>query len=582
MKIKKSSLKKNILEYLLVIGGILILEDWMLGFHNIDFRVPIVADGGDGYALIASIKSIIARDGYRLGWPFATLEGQYDAVYNLLFVFLIRFLSLFTKNYYFIQNLYYFIIIFLNCFVSYTCFKQMRIGSIYSFFGSVLFGISPYVQFRISVHAALASVELIPVVFLMCFWLMEDDNYAVPSKGFFKNRKNVIQIFLSWCIANNGMIYYPFFACFLLLITGFYLALSKKQKSKMISAILLIGQIVIFLGLGFLPTLVGIIKGLGNVASRGAEYRDARRAVLYGLDFKSMFLSPKGFGISKLKDFYDCFLVLDTESSYAYVGVIGVLGIFILLVYLLINRNMNTLTEKRLKLLSVHCIFLILLCMRYGVGCLLALFIPMISCYNRVNPFLAFAGVLSFLIFMEEIQRNMQRRRGYLVQGIVLILLIFSIFEQQKTYYYLSSSISPANEEKVNREKKFFEEMEKVAGNGAKVFMLPYMRSFENGWLVDLYDYEHYRPYINTDSLYFCFGGINDGENDVWYKKTSQLEPSKMIDEIKDKGFDGIYINIKGYDGEVRKEYLETIIRQSGSNTVICDELEELWYIQIQ
>lgn len=576
------SLKQVLIEYILVIGGILLLENWMIGFHNIDFKIPIVLDGGDGYALIADIKKIIDGDGYRLGWPVAQQNSQYEAVFNALFIIYIRFLSLFTKNYYLIQNVYYCSLIFLNCIVSYVCFRQMKIRNYLSFFGCILFGISPYVQFRLTLHACLASVEMIPVVFLMSFWLMEDDKYAVPNKNFFKYKKNIIQIFLSWCIANNGIVYYPFFSCFLLLITGLYLALSTKQKQKLASAFVVIGQIVFFLGLGFIPTAIGILNGVGNVTAKGANYRDARRAVAYGLDFKTMFLSPKGFGIPGLKEIYKYFLVQDSEICYAYIGMAGIVGLVILLWHLLINKELNSTEQKRIKLLSVQSVFIILLGIRNGIGVLVALFIPMISCYNRVNPFIVCASVIAFLLVLEKsIKSQKTKRKKYRIIIGSVLFMIYAIVEQRGAYCLLPSTLTFENEQRLISEKSFFTNMEQLAGEGAKVFVLPYMSSFESDWIGDLVDYEHYRPYINTETLCFSYGGINHGENDVWYETTSQLDVPDMINELKDKGFSGIYINIKGFEERIREQYLSEIIEQSGASEIVCDELGELWYIPI-
>ena len=69
--------------------------------------------------------------------------------------------------------------------------------------------------------------------------------------------------------------------------------------------------------------------------------------------------------------------------------------------------------------------------------------------------------------------------------------------------------------------------------------------------------------------------------NGVWYENTSELEPQAMIEELRERGFSGIYINVDGYDDDYGKLLTNKILKELGTNEYILHESGTKVYLPI-
>lgn len=577
---KKKALK--ILELFGVIIAIIAIEIIYFGYNNWDMHVPVTYDGGDAFSSIANMKMRLNGDGYRMGWPFYEDVSKYSPKFTALSILAACFIDLFVDDFFVAQNIFLFLIPVLNVVVSYIVFTKLNIRRLLSFIGALIFGFSPYVQIRLFLHQDLAAVECIPIVFMFCFWLMEDEKFAAPSKAYFKHGRNIFLILFSWMIANNGIVYYPFFSCFILLVTGLSIAIQSRSIKKLIPSIVCIINIVFWLAVGFVPALYGALSGRGDVATNGTT-RDAIRSTFYGLDIRSLLLSPKGYGIGFIKDFYEYLLEYDLEQYYAYLGIVGIVGFIVLLICLLVNKEKTTITENRIMMLSRINIMLILLGVSCGLGVIVALFVPFIASYNRVSIFILFACITAVLLLINnwlDILKD-NKKKYFAVAIISAVMLLYGFYEQSGCYAYLNKEMLDNNTQQLEWDRTFFAELEQNAGENSMVYMLPYMSSFENGSAGNVSDYEHFRGYMNTETIRWSYGGLNGGLNDRWYEATSEYEPAELIEELKEKAFAGIYINVDGYDGDEGKILTNQILKELGTNQFVLHESGHKVFIPI-
>lgn len=577
-KIKKTMI--SFIEFLLVITFVTALEFVYFGFIIWDFHIPITYEGGDAFSSIASMKMRMLHDGYRLGWPLYEDVTEYSPIFNGIYRVASSIIVLFFDDFFLAQNIFLFLIPLVNVIVCYYIFCELKIKKIFSFMGALLFGFCPYVQIRLFLHQDLAAIECIPIVFLICFWLLEDRDFAIPGKGYFKKKRNLLLIFFGWLIANNGIVYYPFFSCFIFMVTGIVICIEKKSLKSFLPSITVIFNIVFWLTLGFVPAILGVLAGRGDVATNGTT-RNAYRALVYGLDIRSMLLSPKGFGIDSITDFYNYLFEYEFEQYYAYIGIIGIIGFVILILRLLRSNSIKTTqNHNRITLLSKISIMLILLGTSCGLGVIVALFIPFIASYNRVSIFILFACICTVILMMDEWVNKEGKYKRLRIVGCIF-LLAYALWEQQGCYGLLSKELLYKNTILLEQDKAFFADLEKESGDNAIVYMLPYMRSFEFGGAGNLSDYDHLRGYLNTDTVRWSYGAINSSDNDVWCEYVSELEAKELITELKKQNIAGIYINVDGYKDDAGKIITNEILQELGTNKYIMHESGLKVYIPI-
>ena len=577
------------------------IEWFYFGFQNVDFLVPI-SYSGDGMGVVLNVKAHITGDNIQKGFPFFQDFSVYQAQKNLLQVIFFKLCGVFTKNAALVNNLYLFTIPFFNVFVCFWVLRHFKVRIWLAYMAALTFGFCPYVQFRLPGHCSLAAVECIPIVIMLCVWCMEDPTFEQPCKGWFRYKRNWLALFFTWMIANNGMVYYPFFSCFVLLVTALCLLLRERRLKAVASPGMLIVQIAGWLAVGFIPSVIGILKGAGNVATNGAV-RVRGDAIRYMLRINSLLLSPKGYGIRKIKEEISKFLSFTasndsfyTENRYAYMGIVPIIGFGILLFYLFYVRNGHEkegILVKRLVFLSKITVAILILAVSTGLGTLINIVILYIRCYNRISPFLVFCGVFTVALCAETWLLRMAKRKRmalkYLLAVAVMAVFGYGLFEQQGIYLSFPEEYGESMATVYAADQRFVDEIEKTVGEDAMIFQLPYMRSFENGPVKDVPDYDHNRGLIHSDTLRWSYGGLNGGENDKWYKETSEYSPVEMVSELYFKGFSGIWLNLDGYEAEegiaLEAELCsaanceEPIRCEDGHTVFIPFSQEQYWYL---
>lgn len=588
-KVVYSEIKyKNICIKMFEIIGVLVLAlvitYFYFDFYIWDFRIPITYKGGDAFSAIATMKMRMNGDGYRMGWPYYEDLSMYSPSFNKLSQFGARFIAAYTDDFYVAENLFLLAIPVLNIMSAYFVFCKLGIRRWLSYAGSLIFALCPYIQMRLFNHQDLAAAECVPIAFMLCIWLMEDDKFAVPCKGYFKNIRNLLLILFGFLIANNGIVYYPFFSCFIILITGVVICLNNKNVRSIIPSVVTIGNIVFWVLVGFIPAIRGAAVGRGDVATNGAV-RDAYRADFFGLDIKALFLSPKGFGFDSLKERYSYLFDNSYEQEFAYLGIAGIIGIIILFFFLLVDEKekRDNKSINRIMLMSKLNIMLILLGTAGGLGVIVALFLPFISSYNRVGIFILFASLLALLQLINDIVDKFKSKKikKYLLIIFFSMLFIISLFEQRKSYRFFNERVLIENAERLYQDQAFFSMLENMAGEGAMVYMLPYMKTFENKEAGALNDYELYRGYLNTDTIKWSYGGLTGGKNDLWNRATSELDGYRMVGELRERGFVGIYLDLSGFDGDEGITLYKEIVDCLGEKEVLIHGNGNIIYIPL-
>ena len=532
--------------YLLLIVTFIIMF-FSLKLYNYKLGLPIENIRGD---LLTSymIAGEIYHEGWfpvitdRLGYPFNSYFGTFPAfLFINTEVFLMKIISLFRFNSFIdIFNIAYILIFPISSIISFYVIRNLKISVFVSIIGALSFAFLPFVFQRIA-HYVIAGIYFIPLTILLCIWLYEDDNFLKLNKTFFKNKKNIFSILFIILIANNGISYYQFLSCFFICITALCKFLINKKLNKILSSIIALILLVFFYGINNFPLLM--YKSTKSFIDIDIP-RHFSSAEAYGTKISHLLLNTKLFPK------YYAEAVLVNENSTAYLGIIGIIGFIILILYLFIDSNKY---DSRISLLSKLNIGAVLFTTIGGFSSLFAFFItPILRSYNRISVYIAFISILCFSLIVDKyfIKRNLVFYISF------IILFSFSLYDQ-------IPNIDLNNKEKAQlfvMDKEFIEDIEMSIPEGSAVYQYP------SHPMIDAYapingvvHYEELIGYLFSDKLKWSATGDYGREENKWYDEVSKLDPLDFLNEISYAGFNGLYIDKRLFEDQ---DYINNFQRE--------------------
>ena len=89
--------------------------------------------------------------------------------------------------------------------------------------------------------------------------------------------------------------------------------------------------------------------------------------------------------------------------------------------------------------------------------------------------------------------------------------------------------------------------IESQSAGEIKVFTLPYLDFPEGRPSYAMYDYELAKPSVYTNRVKYSYGAIKGSFLDKKYKAYSELDSKTLVSVLRMEGFNGILIDVKGY-----------------------------------
>lgn len=531
--------------YLLLIITFIIMF-FSLKLYHYKLGLPILDERGD-LAIMYMISGEIYHEGWfpvitdRLGYPFNSYFGTFlPFIFINTEVLLMKIISLFGFNSFIdIFNIAYILIYPISAIISFYVMRNLKISAFVSMIGALSFAFLPFIFWRIP-HYYLAAIYFIPLTILLCIWLYEDDNIFKLNKTFFKNKKNVFSILFIILIANNGSSYYQFLSCFFICIVALCKFLNYKKLNKIYSSIIALILLIFFYGINYLPLLIYKKNNFINVDIP----RNFVESEIYSTKISHLLLNTKLF-----PEYYSQAMLVN-ENSTAYLGIIGIIGFLILIIYMFINSNKYV---SRISLLSKLNIAAVLFTTMGGFSSLFAFFITsMLRSYNRISVYIAFISILAFCLIVDKyfIKRNLVFYISF------IILLLFSLYDQ-------IPNIDFNNKEKSKlfvMDKDFIKNIEMSIPEGSAVYQYP------SHPMIDAYapingvvHYQELIGYLFSDKLKWSAKGDYGREENKWYDEVSKLDPLDFLNEISYAGFNGLYIDKRLFEDQ---DYINNFQRE--------------------
>ena len=537
-----------------ILAAVVMLQLW-----SADLRVPLEYVG-DALFHGMVVKSV-ADHGWYLHNPSLGVPGQLALhdfpVTETFHLLVIKVMALFSGDWALLFNLYFLLGFPLITLSAMAVFRHFRVGFGPAVVGSVLYSFLPSRLLKGEGHLFLDVFYQVPLAVLLMLWVCGPEPPLVRKRetGWWprphlRGGRSVAAVLICVLVACTSS-YYAFFAACLLMAGGVWASFERRSLANATAGLVLGASIVAGLLANSLPTLLYQHR-LGP--NREVAIRTSGEAELYGMRVAQLLLPAEGHRVTVLRELnerYSRAAPLVGENRTTSLGLAGVVGFLALLGCLLSGRRADRPRprDELLRALAVLNVMALLLATMGGFGSLIALVLPQIRTYARMNVLMGFFALFAVVLLLERLQS----RHPWLGPRLLPLLLALGLLDQT------SRTLPPydATKREYTGDRELVRRIEASLPVGAMLFELPYMSFPESGPTNGTHSYDLLRPYLHSRTLRWSFPTMRGRSGDVWAFEMAREEPKAMLADLARTGFAGIVIDRAGYPDRPSKPETE-------------------------
>lgn len=512
------------------------------------------------------------RSGYPFGSSFLDFPGSDFGSH-----FIIKILATLSGNSFVATNLF-FLLGFPAVFVTaFSVARSFGLYRSYSFVAAFLFTFLPFHFLRLD-HLFYTWYFVVPIFFYMSFCLFQgpvtsENKTATPVRWL-----KYVLIILSLLAISSFGVYYALFGVIMVSLGGLLSWIRTKRLQGLTRAMLIVGVLVGGVLLNVAPNLIGEYQ---NGVNLEVAQRSPLESELYGFKLMQLILPRADHRIPLMgafTSFYNSVFPLINENTLSVLGAVGSLGLLACF-FVLLTSLAGVKVDARLGFLVAVVFVLFMFGTIGGLGAVFSSFIsPSIRAWNRVSVFVAFGAILIFFVTLQwSVQRYSSKSKFHSLIFAVCLLFI-GLYDQT-----VPACTSCAAQQHVTYEsdKEFVEKIEGSLPKGGAVYQLPYIGFPETPPLNRLSDYRLAAGFLHSKSLHWSFGGMKGRDGDLFYRSLSQEPLQKQIDVVKRMGFEGIYIDRRGYSDNA-KVLVESLTVLLGAGPSLLSADGELVFFKLE
>ncbi|MFJ4343847.1 DUF7024 domain-containing protein [Pseudomonas sp. NPDC089401] len=480
-----------------------------------------------------------ARSGYPFGSNFLDYPGA-DAGNHLV----IKLLSGLTGGWVGGLNLY-FLLGFPTCFVaSYITARAFGLNRSFTMTVAGLYTFTPFHFLRLEYqHLFYTWYFVAPVFFYLALSVyrttQQSRNENLPTRL----AKGILPSAGLLIVSSFG-VYYAVFGVIIIGLAGLLSWARSKHLHGLKRSILLCFAIGVGVAFNVAPNAINTFK---NGANEEVAQRSPGQSEHLGFKLMQLMLprlDHRSSTLANLTQAYNNGSPLINENATATLGMIGAGGLVLTFLFLLF-RPTGAADDERLRLVAAITLILFMFGTIGGLGTVFAWFIsPSIRGWNRISVFIAFSTVLFTFIALQILLKAKAPRHSRYVAAIAAAALLFGFLDQTipacKSCYVQRKS-------EFENDKNFVQSIESALPSGAAVYQLPYIGFPEEPPLNGMVSYQALAGVIHSKGLHWSFGGMKGRDGDAFYRALAKESASKQLSVIRRLGFDGIYIDRRGY-----------------------------------
>lgn len=558
---------------------------------NMDLSIPI---GGYESDIIGA--EVCARDIINGDWLYYShATYPYDTAYisgavgHTFHAVIFKIISLFCKDAIVLVNIYYLLGFFLMGCIAYIALRQVGTATVGSIICAVLYSQLPYHYLRNEIHIYLSAYYLVPLacvviynIFSGRYFLNTPDNAQVSFKNL--DVKRLMGGCLICVLLGISDIYYS--ALFAIVCGAVSLAVFAKKKNFRYFLVGLFYVVVIafVLAMVMLPSKIyGIYNGISGYGMN----RYAFEAELYGLKWIYLILPIQGHRISflsNLRNAFDTELFYNNENTLVSLGLFLSIGLLISIFSIASGKNSSDNGKGEVVRNTGIINLVMILCGTVGgIGSVVAVMLTTsIRCYNRICVFIAFFAAVTLAILIDELYRRLNKRISkYICRFAMCLLLGVGIWEMTTDEYAYNRGVyfngftwsSNVDEvtEAINNDKEFVKNIQAVMPENSNILQLPVVTNdlFPNG---NPKVWRHQWKQIFSTGIKWSHGDNSFGRTYQWLQRIKNLPADKLLEAAVSVGFNGIYIDTIGYDGEQAEKIIREIEEITDAQPIVNPE----------
>lgn len=528
----------------------LLLVCFVMNLWRADLTGPLYT-GHDSAAVMAGVKNLVENNGWYtnryLGAP-GQLETYDYPSFGFTHLLALKLISLFTRNYVLVLNLYFLLSFPLAAVSSLFVLRRFGISYPAGILASLLFALAPYHFLRGDAgHLFLAVYYVVPLAAMVALWIGTGEElfrFQRSAGQLFVSRKGVAALAICAIMTLDG-VYYAFFGAWFLIVAAGLARIRYGRRGAVSSTAILLSVVALTFALALLPNFIYFHNHGHN---RSVAVRSPSESEFYGLKVAQLVLPVTGHrvpALARLKGEYN-HAPLVNENDFAGLGVIGSCGFLLLLGCSLFGRGRRSAGEL-LSSLSALNLAAVLLGTMGGLGSVFALVVsPQLRSLNRISIFIAFLSLFAVALVADSVRQRVRGRIGVIAWlGVLVLLLAVGVFDQT------TKAMAPphqAMQAKFARDADFVKHIEQSVPANAMIFQLPYMPFPETPPIHKLADYEHLLGYLHSRTLRWSYAAIRGRETDAWTREVADKPVDQMVNALLLTDFSGIYIDRFGYE----------------------------------
>lgn len=551
-------LKNRISAYSFISVISILILTWVLKLWRADIKVPF-SDNVDTLFNLITIKTLADNVWYFrndfIGTPFG-LDFHDFPTTEIFYLIILKVLVLLSDsstalNAFFISTFP------LTAIASLFVFKCLKISTSISIVISLLYTFLPYHFLRGVDHLFLSAYYVVPLITLVILsvWSNNLPFFTTHTDGqgkfshYLSNKKTIACILICILLGFTG-VYYAFFGCIFIIVASISAFLYKRNKQIFLSAIILIALISSSVFINVVPN---IIYNYQHGVNEQVAQRNPSETEIYGLKIIHLLLPINNHRVPVLKSLVTKYIEaeppLQNENALSSLGVVGSIG-FLSLLFLSVFSWGKTQAQTTLpsiyKQLAVLNISAALFATIGGFSSIFAILVsPQMRGVNRISVFISFFSLLAVAIFLDEIYKKYvnNKRKKILFNSLLTLVLLLGILDQTSPAFIPEYDLQKKN---YVSDKFFVNNIERVLPPSSMVFQLPHMPFPEYGSFNLMNDYDLFRGYLHSQKLKWSYGAMK-GRNLNWHQLVSEEPLDIFLSKISVAGFNGIYIDRKGY-----------------------------------
>jgi hypothetical protein len=426
----------------------------------------------------------------------------------------------------------------------------------WSLAGAIAFGLASFIFSQSPDHIFVALCWHVPLFIVIWDWFA-NDKIPMPGSGRF---------WFGIAVGIVAGLQMPYYAAVFgqLVLLGALVSFTRTRKHyQLVSGFSFLAAAALAFALMNLDTWLYQIRFGGNP---NAVVRPYQWLEVYGLKMVDFVTPPLSHHWAMFRNFADWRIhtqILHDEGSY--LGIIGVTALLLLCgvaINALIRRKARDVPSGFWQALWIFVFFT-----TGGLNAVAGLMgFTLLRAGCRFSIVILAIALLFACRWMSR--RGVRPRSAMFVTAIVALV---TIMDQVPTK--LSEAEKDTIARQILSDRKFVAEMEAALPAGAKVFQLPVM-DFPEAPLQNLSSYDHLRPYLFSHRLHFSFGNVKGRHDDGWQKGLVARPWPEAIDQLKQRGFDALYINQAAYPGQVPP--VREVLKGVGYDKIIDSDTGDL------